>query len=334
MGCFSVNNASVTGNTLYDNDRFGQGNSDQGNGDIVIATRFPGNANCHPGSNAVPCDAMRDVQGVTVQDNTSSNARYGINLPGSSDGSTNNVGINAISGNRLNAPTAVVVDQHVTVNTYAISPVPSQVASSEPETIAVFPQGNAPLGVALGTPCTAYVPNTAPPVCSAYSNRGTFQFGANDPGGAYNVNYIEVFLSTGTGFDVRGPGASGPFVNAPFCHLLYVPPQQAGTNGVIYLDQVTQADPASYMPNFSTSSAIGSGAPLSNSACTIYAASSRDIHYSLNDAVLDLDIQFAQNGTYYMYEFTNNNVNAHSSGNGFGGGFWSLWGYWHVGPVQ
>jgi hypothetical protein len=206
------------------------------------------------------------------------------------------------------------------------------------DTIAIFPEGNLPLGTSLGTPCSAYNYNTTPPTCITHSNRGKFQFGANEPGGAYNVNVIEVFLATDTRTDPRGPGAGGPYLNAPFCRFLYVPPNGGPTgdlNGIIYLDQVTQVAPGSpYTPNFSPGSAIGSGAPLTNTACTIYPASSSYAQHGVNEAVLTLDIQFAQNGTYYMYETAENRQGVYSAGNSAGRDIWSIWGYWQVGLLN
>ena len=172
-----------------------------------------------------------------------------------------------------------------------------------------------------------------------YSNRGTFQFGANDPSGLYSIHNIEVFLGTATSLPEEPPGVdgpNGPFLDAAFCHFFYYfATNTGGLFNTIYLDQNTVwTKGGQYVANLSPGSVIGSGAPLSNGVCTIYPATSGFVQYSSNDLTLNLDIQFLVNGTYYMYETALDQEEKSSSGNGYALPGWSLWGYWQVGQAQ
>lgn len=322
IGLLSVNGADVSNNTLIDNDR-----DQQGNGAIKIATRSPADGLCQPG---VTCDAFRDAQSVNIVNNVgNSNRAYGIHFDGNGEGSTNDIGIVGVSGNGLGAAVQIGLDQRVTLSR-SITPAPQLAASaSGPATIAVFPEGNYPLGLSLGTACEQYQAST----CVSYGKRGIFRFGASDPNGPSNISFIEVFLGTATSSAPQKLGYGGPYLVAPFCHFLYVPPafpiSSPSMQGTLYLDGDTQSSVGNF--NFGAGAAVGSGTSLTNSVCTLHAASSSSSIAGTQDLFLNLDLEFSQNGTYFMYEAAENGSGMQNTSNGSALSPWSLWGYWKVG---
>jgi hypothetical protein len=359
IGLLSVNTASVSFNTLYNNSR-----SQEGHSDIQLASRSQQKGNCHPAPDAVPCDSTRDLTGVTVQNNSSDNAQYGIRMLALlGHGSTNNLNITSISGNTLAGP--IGADGRATVNGSAVmnNPVispPPTVTVQDPgvsDTIAIFPEGNQPLGAPLGTDDPGFGQQQAP-------SRRFFRFGANDPGGTQNLALIQGVLSTGACPSVgspahyppqRGPGSGGPYFTPPstasgspcnpsgeqvgpspalyYCSFAFDPPgnsgQSGGPTGTIYLDNTNPATAGQWLAG---SSVLGpNGITLSNGACSIRATNSKMQESPANDLFVILDIEFLQPGTWFMYELSENNQFAFDLGNGQGNGAWSLWGYWKPG---
>ena len=350
ISILSTYHARVVGNHLWNNGQAGDQFPH-----IGVATSYPGDGTCSPG---VACDAVRDTDGPIVQNNDSSDPANGnavqpspliakgVWLDGGSEGSTSNM-INlvngAISGNSMTLAangSQIVASQRVSINGLPVSVNGAENSSltsiigSEAligsdfgvHTIAVFPEGQQPLGSAL---------------CYTDSTWRCFQFGANDPLGAGDL--------TGQGASIEGyfdtadcnsanlpcpvsdlPQVGGAFIaNQPSCHFMYVPASRA-----LYLADTSTAQ------NFGPGAAMGSGTVLDNGACQIYTGSS-SMTSSGNTYTLVLDVKFLSPGTWYIYEIVTNSQGIASTGNQrdaqgnpvFDANtgsliVWSLWGYW------
>jgi hypothetical protein len=331
IGILSVNGALVTFNHVWGNNRSGSNDAD-----IKVTTRFSGST-CHPGPNPVTCDAMRDATGNSIQDNdsggnpASGSGQYGIYLIEGGEGSTNNVHLDAVSGNTFH----VTIDKRVNVNTAAITGSFTTLIQTGPEIIAAFPEGNQPLGKPLGTSDPGA---TNPPT----PNRRFFRFGVNDADGPTSFNgtfcegnfcsyaLLQGIFDTATG--ARG-SLEGPYPTQAACHFIYFPDPAVN---MVYLDS-----PLADMTWTGGSSVIGSGVDaLNNGVCKIYAASSSvDTTSTAHNIVLVLDVEFRQTGAWYMYEAATNTHDAHTVTNQTDSSGhllltpWSLWGYWPVNSV-
>ncbi len=305
--------------------------------DIKLATRWP-SGNCVA---PAACEMLRDTTGVIVQNNDSSgryggNETYGIIFEdaGGNDGSTSNFNLasGAISGNTLtSAPSPLGSDQRINITDTSIPP-PNELAmflngvfnssllsvvgstaalissSAGPQTIAVFPEGNQPLGMPLGQ-------ND-----QATQNRRFFRFGGNHASGASaligaNAN-IQGF------FDPSGPDSKGgPTSTTTACAFLFAP-----SGNLLYISN------ASGSINYSQSRQIPTADdnnPLDNTVCKIHTQYSSFNTYG-NDAILILDVEFETSGNqnWYMYESVRDNQGNTNPQNIGDGAPWSLWGYW------
>ncbi len=417
IGLLSTYNASATGNHLYNNDLVSHtGNYVNGNikartvwQDQKCTPAYAGSSNpTIPRIGPITCDAWRDTQGLTIQNNDSQPAAPGVGIVQAGvflpdhEGSSSYVALASISGNNFNVGDVPAVDpnnnahnvtnQHsfgqvvyhprISLDTSLISyptasaadchfpsynndcTYPSTDPDLLPQSISIFPEGNQPLGMPLG----ATDPGVGKP---EGTNRRFFRFGANDPNGASDLAHIEGFLSTAacpalatilnSPYDNTSPsGLAGPYATAPqtytgspcnphgqpvgppispiyYCHFLFAS-SDGGPTGTIYLDDT---NPANIGYWFAGNSPLGTtGQTISNGVCTIHASTSSIQHVpsycqtcAAKDVVVILDIELLQtaNGqppdTWFMYELAVNNL-------GLNQGYWSLWGYWQVKPIQ
>ena len=331
ISILSTYRATVTRNHLWNNGQAGDQFPH-----IGVATSFPGDGTCSPGVSS--CDAVRDTDGPIVQNNDSKDPASGIVqaspttakgvwLDGGNEGSTSNMVnlvANAIQGNSMSLATngsQVVASQRLAINSVpvslggvansALAPVIGSVALDVTDigvhTIAVFPEGQAPLG---------------PKLCrnDAVARR-CFQFGANDPVGAANLmspsSSLEGFLEALPSASQAVGGPAFPTSNS--CHFIYFPYTSS-----IYLDS-----PAG-MSNFVDSAPLDGGSTkvLTNGVCSIYAFDSRQSS-GPNNVTLVVDMNLSS-GTWYLYEFLTNSQGQHQASNQAQGLQWSLWGYWRV----
>ncbi len=361
IGVFSTYRANISGNHVWGNNVSGEGHPE-----IKLATRMPWPGTCYP--NGPPCNSQRDSEELAVNDNDNIDASgrnhagdpvpYGIFFETVDDGSTDYSFNDAVRSERQlsfapgRGHTELACHQGMIAN--SCEPRFEVPAYPEPHTIAIFPEGDAPLdavhGMYLGTRCTSRN-SSAPYRCTSYSNTGIFRFGATDVNGPANIRDIEVFIGSGTNPDpgscppdAQGPGCGGPYFNAPFCHFIYFPqliaPGETNTLGSIYLDKKTRwqyprpsEQTGEYVPDwFQNNAPIGSDNALSNDVCSIFLTTS-SVKILPNGFFLYVDLQFLNAGTYYMYETAVDRQGRPSPGNGAGFRNWSLWGYWVVGPV-
>lgn len=339
IGVFSTFKAVITNNNVYGNDS--DPNTQGGDGEIKIATRFPGVATtCYPyASQQFPgktCDAFRDTQNLTVQNNYSSSningLPYPIYLVDGIEGSTNHVGINVIDGTNTvysSVSTEVGIYPNVTL-TGSITASSSVTSGGAIESIAIFPEGNQPLGQPLG------------PGDPATQDRRFFRFGGTSYLGSGDLEEVLGFLSTTSSGPANQPGFGGPFITAgAYCHFLYFTPANASRTlyppNTIFLDDTNPGDEYHYN---SGSSMIGPGGrAISNGKCTIHADTS-SYQLATGNLTLILDIEFAPgSGTWYMYEADQSFEGLTNSGNQvvsppppatpyIVNPPWSLWGYW------
>ena len=185
------------------------------------------------------------------------------------------------------------------------------VADTDVHTIAVFPEGQAPLGAKL---C----------VTDAVARR-CFQFGGNSPQGYASLSgtgvSLEGFLDKALSPTAQQIG--GPYASLSACHFRYIP-----AASTIYLDTSSGQLTFPY-------SAVLDGNPtaeLSNGACTIHIGQTNEVVARPNNITLNVDFGLSS-GIWYQYELIQTPFGPLSGSNqdqNFGITPWSLWGYWQV----